>query len=70
MEDNIEDASDDCKKMLEEYIEDQDADIHMDYIIMKSCEPTMKKYCDVSASIMWNWVVNAVHYHQYNTIYT
>jgi len=36
-----------CVKLLGQYIEDQDADYQLDFILMKSCEPTLKKHCEV-----------------------
>jgi len=40
-----------CVKLLGQYIEDQDADYQLDFILMKSCEPTLKKHCEVGESI-------------------
>ena len=37
-----------CKEMVEDYIKSQDADYQLDTILMKACEPNIRKHCDVS----------------------
>lgn len=52
LQDNYDEISqsehEECKELLGQFIEDQDADAKLDYILMKSCEPSIQKYCKVS----------------------
>jgi len=55
LENNYDDIPDgsDCKAKLEEFIKDEDRDLNLDYILMKSCEPVISEYCEVSQASVY-----------------
>lgn len=47
LQDNFEDLSESCQEAVGNFTEDEDEDIELDKILMKSCTPMIKKFCQV-----------------------
>ncbi|XP_071092042.1 Golgi apparatus protein 1-like [Haliotis cracherodii] len=46
LQNNYDDLSEGCQKVIGELVEDEDEDIELDHILMKSCTPMIKRFCN------------------------